>query len=151
MWCCHGNIDQNIRFFGRRTTKAWSTQYLEDVLNKESSILRRTSVLPQLWERGHCSAGSTGQLLLRGLDEWSWCSAGRPCTDKRHTMTTLLSVTSFDRVCLSVTTVSYLRAVSPLVPSSGHGGSLDRAWQRKRRGTAHQCLEPSCWISWSKT
>ena len=40
----------------------------------------------------------------------------------------------------------YLRAVSPSTPSNGPVGSLDRAMEWKRRGTAHQCLEHSCWI-----
>lgn len=44
----------------------------------------------------------------------------------------------------------YLRAASPSIPSSGLGGSLDRAWDRKSRGTAHQCFELSSWIIFSK-
>lgn len=58
---------------------------------------------------------------------------------------------NLDWHCLTVNMKRYLRAVSPSVPSTGSGGSLDRAWDRKRRGTAHQCLEPICWISCSNT
>lgn len=44
----------------------------------------------------------------------------------------------------------HLRAASPLIPSSGLGGSLERAWERKRRGTAHQCFKQSSWIIFTK-
>lgn len=47
--------------------------------------------------------------------------------------------------------ISYRRAESPLLLSRGLWGSLDKAWQMKRSGTAHQCFDLSCWISWSKT
>lgn len=36
------------------------------------------------------------------------------------------------------------------MPSSGLGGSLERAWERKSRGTAHQCFKQSSWIIFSK-
>lgn len=47
-------------------------------------------------------------------------------------------------VCLTVNMTRYLRAASPSIPSSGLGGSLERAWEMKRRGTAHQCLQATC-------
>lgn len=62
------------------------------------------------------------------------------------------NITDYDVIYLTANTMlHHLRAMRPSTPSSGPGESLDRAWETKRRGTAHQCLEPSCWISCSNT
>lgn len=104
--------------------------------------------LPNLSDRGRCSTGSTELRLSVGLDEWSWCSAAPPFETPTKWNEPLFTP-RYETNCLTVSMTRYLRAVSPSIPSSGLRGSLDRAWERKRRGTAHQCLEQSCWIIWS--
>lgn len=111
-------------------------------------VLYTTCVIPRLWDGGRCTAGSPGQHLSTGPDEWSWCSALPPWERAQGKM-------SFDgskaRYSLTGSVMRNLRAVSPSPPSSGLGGRLDKAWEMKRRGTAHQCLEQSCWIICSNT
>lgn len=121
-------------------------------LQYKSSVIsiQHSCDIPHLWGGGRCLARSTERLPSAGLGGWSWCSAALPYI--KHDNCEQGHVEGKDQVGhrRAVSILSHLRAARPSAPSRGLGGSLDRAWERKRRGTAHQCLEPSCWIIRSK-